>query len=82
LATGWYLRENSPVELIAVVVLSLNSVWLFSLSEFYQLAQQHSAKGTYQLYMYVDETIKSNKEMVLMSHFEPYLMRNRINNFF
>ncbi len=82
LAMAWDLRDNSPAELIAVTDLSTNSVWLFALSEFKELAQQHSDKGNLKLYMYVDETIKTKKEMALKSQFEQYLIENRLRTFF
>ncbi|MFH2060488.1 MAG: hypothetical protein ABIJ59_16515 [Pseudomonadota bacterium] len=82
LSLAWDLRDNSPAELIAVTDLSTDSVWLFALSEFEELAQQHSAKGNLKLYMYVDETISTKKNMALKSQFEKYLVENRIRTFF
>jgi hypothetical protein len=82
LAIGWYLKGNSPADLIAVTELSTDSVWLFTYSEFVELAQQHSAKGVYQLYMYADETVKTKKEIALKSQFEKYLLEQRVKTFF
>ena len=82
LALAWDLKESSPADLVAVTDLSSNSVWLFNHSEFIELAQQHSARGIYKLYMYVDETIKTKKEKALKSQFADYLIEKRIKTFF
>ncbi|MFA6071418.1 MAG: hypothetical protein WC810_22810 [Janthinobacterium sp.] len=82
LATGWTLREDSPADLIALTDLSTDSAWLFTHHEFADLAQEHSSKGIFRLYMYTDETIKTQKSIVLKSHFAKYLMDERIKTFF
>jgi hypothetical protein len=82
LAMAWDLKETSPADLVAVADISTSSVWLFTHSEFIDLAQQHSAKGIYKLYMYVDETIKTKKEKALKSQFANYLIDQRIKTFF
>ena len=82
LAIGWYLNETSPADLVAVTDLSTDSMWLFTHSEFTTFAQQHSSKGIYQLYMYVDETIKTKKEKALKSQFNDYLIEKRFKTFF
>lgn len=82
LSLAWNLRDNSPAELVAVTDLSTDSVWFFTHSEFQKLAQQHSEKGVLKLYMYVDESVKTKKEMALLSQFEHYRLENRIDTFF
>ena len=82
LALAWDLKESSPADLVAVTDLSSNSVWLFRHSEFIELAQQHSAKGIYKLYMYVDETIKTKKEKALKSQFADYIIEKRMKTYF
>jgi len=82
LALAWDLRDSSPAELVAIVDLSTDSVWVFTHSEFESLAQQHSASGNLKLYMYVDEAIKTKKEMALLSQFEQYRLENRVVTFF
>lgn len=82
LSMAWDLRDSSPADLVATTDLSTNSVWLFAFSEFEELAQQHSSKGNLKLYMYVDETVKTQKKMALKSQFEKYLIKNRIKTFF
>jgi len=82
LAIGWDLKENSPADLIAVAELSTDTVWLFTLSEFADPAQQHSSKGNYKLYMYVDERINTKKAIALKSQFSKYLLEERVKIFF
>ena len=79
---GWYLRDDFPAELVAVTDLSTDSAWLFTHSEFGNFAQQHSEKGNFKFYMYVDETINTRKKMALVSQFEQYQLENRIPTFF
>ena len=82
LALAWDLRDDSPAELVAVTDLSTDSVWLFTHAEYKKIAQQHSQKGILKLYMYADETIKTKKEVALLSQFEQYKIENRIVTFF
>ncbi len=82
LSLAWQLRDDSPAELIAVTDLSTDSAWIFTFAEFQSFAQQHSSKGIFNFYMYVDETIKTKKEMALQSQFDAYLLENRIVTFF
>ena len=82
LSLAWDLRDSSPAELVAVTDLSSNSAWLFTHAEYEKLAQQHSANGNLKLYMYVDETVNTKKEMALLSQFEHYRLENRVITFF
>jgi hypothetical protein len=82
LALDWNLRASSPAELVAVTDLSTDSVWLFTHAEFERFAQQHSEKGILKLYMYVDESVRTKKEMALVSQFEQYRIENRVITFF
>jgi len=82
LALGWNLKEHCPADLIATVDLSSDSVWLFTYAEFVELAQQHSTSGIYQLYMWVDEAIKTRKAVALKSQFSKYLLEKRVKTFF
>ena len=82
LSLYWDLKDNSPADLIAAVDLETDSVWLFTYSEYKELAQQHSAKGILKLYMYVDESVKTKKAKALRSQFSNYLIEKRIHTFF
>ncbi|MEE9330771.1 MAG: hypothetical protein V3U89_00940 [Methylophilaceae bacterium] len=82
LSLAWDLRDSSPAELIAVTDLSTDGVWLFTYTEFEKYAQQHSEKGILKLYMYVDESVNTKKEMALQSQFEPFRIESRVVTFF
>ncbi len=82
LSLAWDLRDNSPAELVAIADLSTDSVWLFTHTEFEKMAQQHSGKGNLKLYMYVDESVNTKKEMALISQFDQYRLEERIDTFF
>ena len=82
MALSWNLRDTSPAELVAVTDLSTDSVWIFTHAEFEKYAQQRSANGILKLYMYVDESVDTTKEMALLSQFEAFRLSNRVITFF
>ena len=82
LSLGWDLRDSSPAELVAVTDLSTDSVWIFTHTEYERYAQQHSKKGILKLYLYVDESVNTKKEMALVSQFEKFRLENRVITFF
>lgn len=79
---GWFLRSDSPADLIATVDLDSNRVWLFAMDEFRKLAQQHSQKGNLQLYMYVDIPMRTKNKRVHVSQFDEFLLENCIQKLF
>jgi hypothetical protein len=82
MSLGWWLADESPADVCAFVDLSSSAVWLFKTIEVAKHAQQHSS-GRYQLYMYVDETVKSHSgRPVLKSQFSKYLLGSRIDEIF
>ncbi len=50
LSRSWYFPHECPAELPALAALDADSVWLFTLEEAQELAQQNSAHGIRQLY--------------------------------
>ena len=82
LSLVWDLRDSSPAELVAVTDLSTDSVWIFTHAEYEKYAQQHSENGILKLYMYVDESVNTKKEMALMSQFEQLRLEHRVTTFF
>jgi len=50
LSRSWYFPHRCPAQLIALVALDTDTVWLFTLEEARGLAQQHSDRGIRQLY--------------------------------
>jgi hypothetical protein len=81
-ALGWFLRNDSPAELIATVDLETDRVWLFTFQQFRELAQQHSEKGNLQLYMYVDRPMRTKHHRAHISQFDEFLLENHINKLF
>lgn len=82
LSLAWDLRDSSPAELVAVTDLSTDSAWLFTHAEYEKYAQQHSERGMLKLYMYVDESVNTKKEMALKSQFDQFRLENRVVTFF
>jgi hypothetical protein len=79
---GWFLRNDSPADLIAAVDLETDRVWLFTIQEFRELAQQHSKKGILQLYIYVDASVRTKHQRAHVSQFNEYLLENRVSELF
>ncbi|MDD2761392.1 MAG: hypothetical protein PHH11_14010 [Methylomonas sp.] len=80
LALDWWLRENSPTELVALVDLSHNRTWLFLHSTFAQLAQQKS-NGKFHFYMYLSDDV-SAKKRAKVCEFEEFLIENQVGSIF
>jgi hypothetical protein len=55
LALDWWVDEDAPADVIALVDLSTERTWLITPGEVERLAQQHSS-GRHHLYMYIDPT--------------------------
>jgi len=75
-ALDWWLREDSPAELVAVVNLESDEVWLFTHQEFVQVAQQKSS-GRLHFYMYLSDDVNTKKK-ALKSQFAEFLLENRV----
>ncbi|GAB3791324.1 hypothetical protein [Nocardioides ungokensis] len=54
LSRGWDFPHTCPAQLLALVALDVDRVWLFTLAEARELAQQHSPKGVRKLYWFVE----------------------------
>ncbi|WP_144076777.1 hypothetical protein [Salinicola socius] len=79
-ALDWWLRKDSPAELVAFVDLSSEKVWLMTHSEVEQFAQQRSGSRLH-LYMYTDPTARPRKKDRL-SHqweFNRFLLENYVH---
>lgn len=57
LLLSWPFRDDSPAQWLACVDMSTDGVWLFSIEQARQLAQQKHADGTRLLYFYTDESV-------------------------
>jgi hypothetical protein len=83
LALDWWIPENTPSQLIAVIDLSSEKIWLFTMAEIDELAQQHPP-GRYHLGMIIDPTFRPNKlgRRVFDYEFEQYRLENRLHKLF
>lgn len=54
LSRGWDFPHSCPAQLLALVALDCDAVWLFTMAEARDLAQQHSPKGIRKLYWFLD----------------------------
>ena len=79
-ALDWWLREDSPADLVALTDVSRNRVWLFRHEEFDSLAQQRSS-GRLHFYFYVGaENLRAGQSVE--SDYEAFALENRIAELF
>jgi hypothetical protein len=78
LAVGWTFPHELRAEILAVAVLSLDEVWLFTLAEARAVAQQHRPGGSRRLYWYTDPTIVQRAGVPLkLTDMDDYLLDRR-----
>ncbi len=77
-ALDWWISENSPAELVALVDLSSEKVWLLTQLELLSHCQQRS-NGRAHIYMYTDPSARLRKKDRLghQHEFENFLLINR-----
>ena len=82
-ALDWWLREDSPAELVALVDLSGEQIWLMTHAEVEEIAQQRSG-GRFHLYMYTDPTVQPRKDDRPVRHweFQRFLLENHVHTTF
>lgn len=79
-ALDWWLREDSPADLVALTDISRDKVWLFRHEEFDSLAQQRSS-GKLHFYFYVGaENTKKGK--CVESGYQAFALENRAAELF
>jgi hypothetical protein len=81
LALDWWLPVASPAELVALVDLTSEGVWLLRHSEFDRLAQQRPDNGKLHLYFYVDEDYQPRRG-ARAEEFDPYKLERRVDELF
>jgi len=83
LALDWWVPDDSPAQLIALVDLLSERIWLFKLPDVKELAQQHS-KGRHHLCMTIDPKMRPNKQerLTFDYEFERYRLENRFHELF
>jgi hypothetical protein len=80
-ALDWWVPDDSPAELFALVDVSENRIWLFTPAEIKEYAQQQS-NGRFHLYMHIEPGIKrrANSRPALIHQFEGFKLENRIGS--
>ena len=82
LALDWWIDARCPAEAAAMVDLSTNTVWVFTMLEVAKFAQQHSS-GRHHLYMYVDPKVALRSgRLARVSDFDAFLLERRLAGLF
>ena len=83
LALDWWVPDNSPAELFALVDISEKRIWIFTRDEMKEKAQQQ-LEGRLHFYIHTDPNIKRRKDASAASlqEFEEFLLENRIGTLF
>lgn len=76
----WWLRSDSPAQLVGLVDLESNQVWMFWHDEFVGRAQQ-KPEGRMHLYFYLDEDFKARPDCHRRD-FEAFRLESRIDEIF
>ena len=77
----WWLPENCPADLVAFVDLSTDRIWLMTMNDVREVAQQLSARG-FHVTMYTEYIPKKTGKKRPAVEYEKYLMEKRMNQFF
>lgn len=81
LSRGWNFPQECPAQAIATVALDTDQVWLFTLAEAHNLAQQHSATGGRRLYWRLG-TRPPGDRVRYEDTMSPYLLASRAQELF
>ena len=82
-ALDWWIGEHTPAQLVALVDLSSQRVWVFTFAEIEKYSQQKS-NGRYHLYMYLEPPRRIRKVGCRMhtGEFEHFLLSKRVDRLF
>lgn len=81
MALDWWIAEDSPADLVALVDLAMDQVWLFSHAELVEHAQQRS-NGRLHFYFYTEADARPRKANRQASDFERFKLERRVEDFF
>lgn len=83
LALDWWVPDNSPAELFALVDVSENRIWVFTRDEMKAKAQQQP-EGRLHFYIHIEQKVNRRKDAPAASlqDFEGFLLENRIGTLF
>lgn len=78
MALDWWIRMVSPAELVALVDLSEQRIWLFTHAEVLEIAQQKPA-GRIHLYMHLEHVeTRTGHPLTHIDHFREYRLAQRL----
>jgi len=83
LALDWWVPDNPPAELLALVDLSEKRIWIFTRDEMRMKAQQ-KPEGRLHFYIHTDQNVKRRNDAPAASlkEFHEFLLENRIDTLF
>lgn len=79
---SWDFPHSSPAQMMALVALDVDRVWLFTLNEAKDLAQQHSPRGVRKLYWRVEPPAFGTALFRHERDMEEFLLPNRAASLF
>ena len=82
MSRGWYFPHACPAQLLALVALDVDTVWIFTIDEARDLTQQHSDKGMHQLYWRRDRVGSSPSPNRFEDDMEAYRLERRAASLF
>jgi hypothetical protein len=82
LSRGWNFAHACPAQLLALVALDSDRVWLFSMAEARDFAQQHSPKGIRKLYWFLEPPTGGAAGARHEGQMTEFLIENRAPQFF
>jgi hypothetical protein len=80
LALDWWLRSDSPAQVVGLVDLEADAAWLFRHGEFEERAQQ-KPEGRLHLYFYTDDAYQA-RDGCHIRDFEQFRLEHRIADLF
>lgn len=81
LALDWWIREDSPAQLVALVDLSSDRVWMMRHAELISAAQQRSS-GRAHVYFYVETSRRSMAPGTFVDDFGHFELERRLAELF
>lgn len=82
LSRSWDFPHICPAQLMALVALDCDCVWLFKMAEALELAQQHSPKGIRKLYWFVEPPTGGASGARHQAEMDPFLLEVRAPHLF
>lgn len=81
LALDWWLRQDSPAELVALVDLSTNRIWMLQHGELVEAAQQRP-QGRLHFYFYVEDDYRPKISNGHFTDYTRFQLANRVTELF